>query len=430
MKTSNNRAKPTALESQSIMKQFMQHFSFSQKSIPAVCPKSIPAVCPKSIPAVCPKSIPAVCPKSIPVVSSNPTPTVRIRAPVKTPIKRYSDTKYVKKTEKENDEKDEILDPIEQFTISPKRIIELSTLLTEFTTSKSYVPVIRSEPLYHNLVLSGGSLKGVSHIGALARLSQEGLIDLRRIKAIAATSAGAMLGLLLVLGLDLQEIWNIIVNLDVTKIMNPDFGMLLTKCGVEIGQNLLDFFENLLTIKTGIQHINFRQLYKKTGIDFTIVGSCLTSRKPVYFNRQNTPTLKVSIAVRISLSIPFLFVPVTVDDNKYIDGGILDNYPMTHFANELDKTIGIMICNEYSTIYQNIEEYVVAIINLFMHHFYESQRDKWSADTIYVYKTATKVNILDFNVDDATKIELIKIGMEAAHEFVTKNVVSPITPSV
>jgi NTE family protein len=41
--------------------------------------------------------------------------------------------------------------------------------------------------------------------------------------------------------------------------------------------------------------------------------------------------MPIHIAVRISMSIPFLFVPVTFEDKILVDGGIIDNYPIHVF---------------------------------------------------------------------------------------------------
>ena len=37
------------------------------------------------------------------------------------------------------------------------------------------------------------------------------------------------------------------------------------------------------------------------------------------------------MAIRISISMPGFFTPVTIDNKKYIDGAILDNYPINFF---------------------------------------------------------------------------------------------------
>ena len=155
------------------------------------------------------------------------------------------------------------------------------------------------DPQYKNLVLSGGSVKGIAHIGALKKLVDEKLIVLNKLKAVAATSVGSLFALLIVLGFSIEEIWNFILYLDMKKMVNPDFFLFLKKCGFDNGQIIYNLFEEILTKKTNIKHINFRQLHELTKIHLTVVGSCLTTKEPVYYDHINTPNFKVSITALI-----------------------------------------------------------------------------------------------------------------------------------
>nr|URM62270.1 patatin phospholipase [Mimivirus sp.] len=61
--------------------------------------------------------------------------------------------------------------------------------------------------------------------------------------------------------------------------VNPDLLLILNKCGIDTGKIIYDLFEEILFSKTNNKHINFRQLYEITKIHFTVVGSCLTTKK-------------------------------------------------------------------------------------------------------------------------------------------------------
>ena len=243
---------------------------------------------------------------------------------------------------------------------------------------------IEIEPKYRNLVLSGGSIKGISHLGAIKRLIEKNLIDLKKLDAVAGTSVGSIIALFITLGFTIEEIWQFVYLIDLKRLINPNFLILLKKCGVETGHMLCNIFEDILTKKTGTKHINFKQLYDSTKIHLIIVGSCLTTKQPVYYDHINTPYFKVSVAIRISISLPGLFTPVVIDDKKYIDGGILNNYAMNLFEDKMEKTIGLLICGEYNTDYKYFEEYFMAIMNLFMYHFYQKTADQYRDNTVYI----------------------------------------------
>lgn len=277
-----------------------------------------------------------------------------------------------------------------------------------------------TEPLYKNLVLSGGSIKGISHIGAIKKLIDEKLIDLKKIKSIAGASAGSIFGLLIALGFDIDEIWNFIYYLDVKNMVKPDFYSFLKKCGVESGCIIHNLIEEILTKKTGIKHINFRQLYELTKIHFIVVGSCLTTRKPIYYDYINTSNFKVSVAIRISIGIPGFFIPFTIGNNKYVDGGILDNYPMHLFNDRLHETIGILICNEYNTKYKYPEQYLMAIMNLFMYNYFEKTALQYKNNTIYVDKCINEIHMFSFDISNKNKIELFDNGVSAVEDFIRR----------
>lgn len=275
------------------------------------------------------------------------------------------------------------------------------------------------DPKYKNLVMSGGSIRGISLIGAIKELIDKRLIDLKKLKTVTGTSAGSMLGTLIVLGLTIDEIWDFVYNFDVNKLVKPDPLLFFQKCGVETGQLIHNFFEDFITQKTGIKHINFRQLHELTGIHFTIVGTCLTTKEIIYFDHINTPHEKVSVALRISIGIPGFFIPFVIGDKKYIDGGVLNNYAMNLFDDRLDETIGIMICSDYNTDYKYPEEYFMAIINLLMYYFYQKTNEKYKNNTIYIKETSDNVFMVKFDIDYETKIKLYDYGVTAAKNFIS-----------
>lgn len=277
------------------------------------------------------------------------------------------------------------------------------------------------EPKYTNIVLSGGSVKMISSIGALSELIKAKLVDFKKIKALAGSSAGSVFGMLIVLGFTIEEIWDFVYCLDMKKLVEPNFMLLLKKCGMETGQRLHNLVEDILTEKTGIKHINFKQLYDITGIHLTVIGSCLTTKEVVYFDHIQTPTFKVSVAIRISISIPGLFTPVEVDEKVYIDGAILNNYAMNLFEDSLDKTIGILIDDEFNTTYNYPEEYFMAILNLFMYQYYKTSMKHYPENTIFIRKMPENIFSWNFDVNDDARVQLFNIGATAAKEFIEKN---------
>jgi NTE family protein len=276
----------------------------------------------------------------------------------------------------------------------------------------------KPEPKYHNLVLSGGSTRGIAHIGAVKKLVEANLIDLTKLKALACTSAGAFMGVLIVLGFTIDEIWSFIKLIDFRKLVSPNILLFLTQCGIETGQTLHNVIEDILNKKTGIANITFAQLYEITKITFTVVGSCLNTKEAIYYNHLNTPDFKVSLAIRISTSMPGFFIPVKIDGKTYIDGAVIDNYPIDLFHEELDKTIGILICTDYSTDYSYPEEFISSMMNLVLYLCYKRDYVKYKENTVYINKTVVNMSAFDFDIDMEKKQKIYESGIQAVEEFI------------
>ena len=70
------------------------------------------------------------------------------------------------------------------------------------------------------------------------------------------------------------------------------------------------------------------------------------------FNSKDTPDVEIALACRASASIPIVFQPVTIDGEKYVDGGYRDNTPYNYFKKEGVKSDIEKITNDQGKITQ------------------------------------------------------------------------------
>ncbi len=98
--------------------------------------------------------------------------------------------------------------------------------------------------------------------------------------------------------------------------------------------------------------ITFEQHYDKFGKKLLITGTNLSIGQTVLFSHEETPTFPVADAVRISMSLPFLFKPYVIENKKsdcppsgiYVDGGLWNNLPFREFEGESSgKSFSAMI---------------------------------------------------------------------------------------
>ncbi|MEN6572188.1 MAG: patatin-like phospholipase family protein [Anaerolineaceae bacterium] len=157
------------------------------------------------------------------------------------------------------------------------------------------------------IALSGGSTHGAAHIGVLKVLEREGV----KVDMIAGTSAGALVGCAYAAGIPLDDIADIFKKMSWPQLLRPSLLRSLS---------LFDTspMENFLREKIGSGE------FKDLNIPFAaIAADIVTSEKVVLDSGPLAP------AVRASASIPGLFNPVEINGRMLVDGGILDNLPVS-----------------------------------------------------------------------------------------------------
>ena len=209
-----------------------------------------------------------------------------------------------------------------------------------------------------NLVLSSGSIIGISYLGCLQILEEQNLV--KNIENILGCSVGALFGLYLSLGYNSNELSQILkkVNFDdMTNIEYNDIINFTENLGLQDNLKIIKITEIMIKAKTKNPNITFLELYNLTEKNFIVITTCLTDRKEAYFNYKLTPHFKVIDAVRMSISIPFLFKPVKYNDKYYVDGAVVNSYPMEYFKDQMDQTLGILIHTMGSCNIKNIEDF-------------------------------------------------------------------------
>ena len=162
------------------------------------------------------------------------------------------------------------------------------------------------------LVLSGGGALGFAHIGAIKALEEYGIEP----KYVAGTSMGAIIGVMYAAGYSADEIMQIVKEQRLYKV-----GRLITwqsalrNSGMSTHKTLLRELAEL------IPHNSFDSLERK----FMVCVTNVETGEAVY--RYKGGDLKEYVAA--SAAIPGMFEPIMIDSVRYIDGGIVDNLPVS-----------------------------------------------------------------------------------------------------
>jgi NTE family protein len=162
-------------------------------------------------------------------------------------------------------------------------------------------------PVVIGLALGGGAAKGFAHIGVIKALEENGI----RPKIVTGTSAGSLVGSLYSYGYTSKQLEKIASQLDGLNL--ADFT--LSGNGLIKGQKLQNFVN---------QQVKQQQM-QKLKIRFAAIATDLDSGQSVGFNHGNT-----GAAVRASCAVPNIFIPVRINNRRYVDGGLSAPVPVSH----------------------------------------------------------------------------------------------------
>ncbi|GAD04407.1 hypothetical protein PORCRE_91 [Porphyromonas crevioricanis JCM 15906] len=193
---------------------------------------------------------------------------------------------------------------------------------------------------FQNLVFEGGGMKGLAYVGALEVLEQEQIYP--NIKRVAGTSAGAIMAVLLGVGYTLEEVKEIVWGLDFKKFLDDSWGLiqdchrLLNEYGWYKGDFFRSWIADLIARKLGNTEATFDDLkHSSCGLntkEIYLVGTNLSTGYSEVFSHEHSPRFCIADAARISMSIPLFFsAKRNFRGDLYVDGGVLDNYPVKIF---------------------------------------------------------------------------------------------------
>ena len=181
------------------------------------------------------------------------------------------------------------------------------------------------------LVLSGGAYKGFYTIGALKHLSDVGFYNINSIEKIYGTSVGSILGALLCLKLNWDDMIEYAINKPWEKSFKFSIETLLntiSKKGFIQREFVEGIFVNLLKGAGLNTSSTLLDLYNHSNIELHIFSVNMTKFELERFSYKTQPDMKIIDVVYKSCSMPFVFQPQYCDNNCYVDGGVINPYPM------------------------------------------------------------------------------------------------------
>ena len=194
-------------------------------------------------------------------------------------------------------------------------------------------------PNIEHLVLSGAAHGMYSYMGAFSVLIKHNIINIKKIKSIYGSSAGALLAVLLLIDIDIDVINDYFIERPWHELLKLDnFVNILSNYGLWNPEYMKKTFNPLFSMNDIDINITMLEFYEKTNVELYFYATELKSFEEIELSYKNTPDLKLLDAVYMSCSLPILFEPILYNKKYYIDGCLINSYPINNILNKVDDS--------------------------------------------------------------------------------------------
>ncbi len=234
------------------------------------------------------------------------------------------------------------------------------------------------------LALGGGAVLGAAHVGILKALLEQGV----RPAAITGTSIGAFIAAMHAFGLEMSEIEDIALDLD----------------WLDISQISLSRYGLLSNEKMGalLDEVIGEVEFSRAEIPLAVVTADIRTGEKITLDSGDVAT-----AVMASTCLPGIYTPVELRDRLLVDGGIVENVPVSPLQSMgVDTIIAVDLLSKKGFDQpDNIIDIMINAYNIATRNATRIQLE--DADLVIA------PDLSEFNMRDTRQIpDLIRIGYE------------------
>jgi NTE family protein len=243
------------------------------------------------------------------------------------------------------------------------------------------------------LVLSGGSARGLAHIGVLKILKENDV----KIDFIAGSSMGAFIGAAYCSGMTIEDIEKKALKFNQKELSNlSDWSF---RAGLIKGEKIEKFIKEFIKVKD----------FSELKIPLIVNATDLSTGKEVIFSKGN-----LIQAIRASMNFPGYFAPLKIGNEYLVDGGLVNPVPMSLLQDhEMDVTIISNTIGRMTKIKENpnLIDVVKQSIDIMQAELGYSKINSCEIRNIVVIEPEVgDFDLFDFNHN----AEIIKLGEYAA----------------
>ncbi|WP_421132035.1 patatin-like phospholipase family protein [Alteromonas sp. A079] len=261
-------------------------------------------------------------------------------------------------------------------------------------------------------IFSGGGTRLSAHIGILKALQDLNI----HFDTLVGVSGGSIIASLYAKGFTVEQMKQLAVDTDFKQFTEFSLWRLLREGGLSSG-NVFEAW-----IDAQLEGATFKDL----PMALTILATDVNGGGPVLFGKDNTPDMKVSEAVRYSMSIPLIFSFKPFKEHLLVDGAILSEDALFE---DWQKDGTPTVCFRLQSAPQKravikksvllLPQYVSMLIRTFMTAISrEYVNAKYWHNTVVV--NTGDISAVDFSLSPEVKHQLFELGYHTTKEFLPK----------
>lgn len=282
-----------------------------------------------------------------------------------------------------------------------------------------------NKELNYTLLFGGGAVRGIAYVGTLKAFEELNV----KYSTIAGSSVGAVIAGFVAAGYSADEVKELMFGVnfelfrDLQLAIGPQFALSKGEVFLEWVRNAIEKkFYGEKYRKGTHKAVTFADLDK----NLVIITTDLSNFECKEFSQKVTPDFEVAKAIRISSAMPGLMKPVEYNNRVLVDGDLQKSAPMWSLSENLqpenERIMEIRLEGKFDGNDRNTVEFINAIYSYatrtgtnFLKDLY-GNRDKYD----YLIIDTGDLNIVDFNIPNEKKLELMENGYNQTIEYFKK----------
>ncbi len=170
--------------------------------------------------------------------------------------------------------------------------------------------------------------------------------------------------------------------------------------------------------------MTFQELYLKTNINTILVTTVIVTSRDAetgidegvkLLSHLHTPTLSIYTGLIMSMNVPYIFPPLLYENNYYVDGGVLNNFPMELLS---ENALGLCVLSREINNINSIFSFSGKLFDIICN--YIKKLKPTISNQFIINLNADDYGIVDFDINLDDKITLYKRGYDVICDHETR----------